>query len=768
MQESVDEIKRKLNGKRLLILGGGLWKDAIQKIAEEYNIILIATGNDHSSDIFQIAEEKYCVNSTDHDEMKRLIADKKIDGVYLGGNERVISSACVYLSELKLSCYCTKEQWDNMQDKRKFKRLCIKHGLPVVEQIQIDEQNINESIVYPVITKPTDGCGSSGFSVCHDKKELEEGFKKAKENSLAGKVIVERFVDNDSVVVFYTVSNGSIRFSGLEDKHSVKYEKQGSYVGGLFVFGSNLTSEFRLKFEDKIAVMISDIGLREGTFWIEVFYDGKNYFFNEAGYRYGGSVSPYPINYMYGINQVAIDIYYALTGQSRVDGFISIIPNKVPAKKQYAVYPIYSRAGLIKDIRGMDEIQDCSQIVAILQKKKIGDSVLESGTFSQVIALVHLVFSDKSELMTLIDWIHYKLKIIDQNGEDMICRMFDPIKAKLNIGEKKHSQEFLYLSKTDVHEIAGNNYQLAINAVRDALLMMDKGTTIQPEKSSQVFDVFYQNRINCMTSTIREAQTCGMKWVSVFPSNSEKGIANIEGFVLLSEIITGRLKCMMNATEMTSLRTAAVGALAAKHLARKDAKTVGLIGAGEEARAHFKLIKHMINGIDKCYISSRTEGRILEFIKELEADFPDVDFMNCSNHYKRAVMDADIIVTAISSQEKVLKANWIKTGALYIHVAGLEDEFDVAKKATKIICDCWNSVKHRSQTIVQMYQAGEIAEEDIYADLVEIITGRKAGREDEREFIYFNSVGLSVEDVLLCNRIYEKAVACGKGVWIEK
>ena len=330
------------------------------------------------------------------------------------------------------------------------------------------------------------------------------------------------------------------------------------------------------------------------------------------------------------------------------------------------------------------------------------------------------------------------------------------------------NSDFLYLSKKDVHDIVENNYQLILDAVRDALVMLDAGSTIQPDKSSQVFEEYYQNRINCMASTVKEVNTSGVKWVSIFPSNKEKGFPNVEGFVLLTETLTGGLKCVLNATETTSLRTAAVGALAAKYLAKKNTKTIGFIGAGEEAKAHFKIIKYEIKKIEKCFVSSRTDGRINDFINELEQEFPDVEFVNCSNNYKKAVSDADIIITAISSQEQILKASWIKDGALYIHVAGLEDEFAVAKKASKIICDCWDCVKHRAQTIVQMYQAGELTDKDIYADLVEIINGQKAGRECESEFIYFNSVGLSVEDVLLSNRIYEKALENKIGTWIKK
>ncbi|RHV38122.1 ornithine cyclodeaminase family protein [Ruminococcus sp. OM05-10BH] len=327
---------------------------------------------------------------------------------------------------------------------------------------------------------------------------------------------------------------------------------------------------------------------------------------------------------------------------------------------------------------------------------------------------------------------------------------------------------FLYLSSTEVHSVLEDDYQLVIDSVEDSLKMMYRGTTIQPDKNSQIFDENYQNRINCMAATLKDVETSGMKWVSVFPENKNRGLKNVEGFVVLSEIITGRMKCVMNATELTSLRTAGVGAVAAKYLARKNSSSIGFIGAGEEAKAHFKLIYFTNRNINRCFVSSRTCNSVKNFIEELKEIYSDVTFIDCGNDYEKAVRDADIIVTAISSQEKILKANWIKTGALYIHVAGIEDEYAVAKKASKIICDNWECVKHRSQTIVQMYREGELKDSDIYADIAEIITGNRKGRESEDEFIYFNSVGLAVEDILFSNRVYDKAIEAGIGQWIEK
>lgn len=420
-----------LQGKRLLLLGGSLWKNVIKQFAEENGIVLIATGNNMSAGIFDIAEEKYNVNSTDFSSMKELIINKHIDGVYMGGAEPVINSACCYLNELSMPCYCTKTQWDFLQNKKNFKKLCIQMGLPVVPQYEINPKDIHLEInKYPVITKPSDGSGSNGFSVCFNDEELSKGYNIAKKESTLGNVIIEKFVKNKGNVVFYTVSNGIIYFSGLSDKYPVRYEKQGSYVGGLFVYESRFTDEFRKKFEEKIQKIITYLKVKEGTFWIEVFHNDNDYYFNEVGFRYGGSVSIYPTNYFYGINQVASDIYYALTGKSKIFGHSSMIPSTVPHKKYYAIYPVHLLPGKIEHIMGGDKIKSNSCIVTLLKAKKIGDIINDTGSFNQVFSLIHFVFDDIDELKILLEFIRKSLIILDSNGNDMVNHL-------LNINDTK-------------------------------------------------------------------------------------------------------------------------------------------------------------------------------------------------------------------------------------------------------------------------------------------------------------------------------------------
>lgn len=317
------------------------------------------------------------------------------------------------------------------------------------------------------------------------------------------------------------------------------------------------------------------------------------------------------------------------------------------------------------------------------------------------------------------------------------------------------------ISQEIVAEIFCGNADGIINIIEDSFRKYLEGDIIFPDKISQIFDEQTQNRINCMPATLIKDKVCGMKWVSVFPSNAFKGVQNVTGIMLLSELETGFPIAVIDGTLSTKMRTAAVGCTAAKYLAPSKVETIGIIGAGEEARMHFTLLKHMFPTIKECRVSSLNTEIEQGFIDKFKDIVPDVKFVTCNNDSHLCASGADIIVTAISGQSPVLKAADITKGGLYIHVGGWEDEYGVAQKANKIVCDEWEVVKHRSQTLCRMYKAGLLKDEDIHANLSELIAGTKVGRENDDEFIYFNSVGLSYIDINFANYIYKEAIRRG-------
>ncbi len=323
--------------------------------------------------------------------------------------------------------------------------------------------------------------------------------------------------------------------------------------------------------------------------------------------------------------------------------------------------------------------------------------------------------------------------------------------------ENSEMYRTLLITEEEAKATFGGKEQIAIELVESALRKRAAGDVILPDKTSQIFDQRTQNRINCLPATLISDKMCGVKWISVFPENPLEGIRNVTGLVILSELTHGLTLSVMDGTYLTSIRTAAVGAVAAKYLSVPDAETIGFIGAGKEARKHLDMLKFVRPTLRKCFVSSRRGSTVESFIAEESEKHPDMQFVNCVDDYKAATESADIIITATSSQLKLLKPEYVKKGALYIHVGGLEDEYEVPKKARKIVCDEWESIKHRAQTISLMYKEGLLSDDDIYANLGEIVTGAKAGRENRDEFIYFCSVGLSFIDVMFAKYIYEEA-----------
>lgn len=405
-----------LKGKRLLVLGGTAWADILFAFAKENGISLLTTGKIPN----KIFDEYYYVDSTDHEGMKQLIKDKNVDGVYIGSNEDVIRQATQYLAELGMPCYCTLNQWDTLMNKRKFKELCEKFDIPVAPKYSWTPENPCE-IQFPVITKPVDGCASLGIKICHNENDLREGYRLAYENSHSHEVLVEKLVNNAGMDVFFQITNSEIEFCGLGDKYNVQLAEGAGYVTRARILPSIYTDEFRSRFEDKLKVMFKSIGLYQGLIWMEVFHDGDHYYFNEVGYRPNGSLTIVGIDYFYGINTVAADIYYALTGKGKAHGFSSLIlkPHET-GKKNVCEYWITCKHGTVGSIIGIDELKAHPNVLAVFPKYDVGSSIPHTNGFAQNFCVIHFAYDSEAELKAVIDYITKTVIVTDSDGVDMI------------------------------------------------------------------------------------------------------------------------------------------------------------------------------------------------------------------------------------------------------------------------------------------------------------------------------------------------------------
>lgn len=332
-----------------------------------------------------------------------------------------------------------------------------------------------------------------------------------------------------------------------------------------------------------------------------------------------------------------------------------------------------------------------------------------------------------------------------------------------------HRIEFRYLSQEDLIGAGCFDMPMCLQATEEGLVRFKEGGILFPDKIVQIFKEETQERINCLPATLLKEQICGVKWVSVFPMNpSIYGTQNLSAIIVLSKIDKGYPVCVMDGTFCSNIRVACIGATAAKHLSRENSETIGFIGAGEQAKMHLIGMKAVRPGLKVCKVGAKYDYEEKAFIDAMQPLFPDMKFIACDTNLEKAIRESDICVTAVSCQAPLLKAKWIEkdAGVFYSHIGGWEDEEANVLQADKLVCDSWNVVKHRGQTMCRCYKQGLITDEDIYGDLVDIVDGTKPGRENDREYIYFSATGLSYIDVMLANTMFEKAAAAGAGVML--
>ena len=332
----------------------------------------------------------------------------------------------------------------------------------------------------------------------------------------------------------------------------------------------------------------------------------------------------------------------------------------------------------------------------------------------------------------------------------------------------RHKISFNYLSQEDLLAAGCFDIRMAMETAEKTLSSFHEGNILFPEKIVQIFNQATQERINCLPATLLDEKICGVKWVSVFPNNPVKyDKQNLSAVFVLSEIETGFPVAVLEGTLASNMRVAAMGGIAAKHLARRDSEVIGFIGAGEQAKMHLIAMKVVLPSLKECRVSAKTAQEEDTFIEELSHLFPDMAFISARTNARKAMDGADVLVTATSAQAPLLHADWVKPGSFYSHIGGWEDEYEVALQSDKIVCDDWDTVTHRTQTLSRMYKAGLIDGHTIHADLHELVSGDKVGRENDQERTYFNAVGLAYIDVAIGLAMYNRALSAGAGTPLD-
>ena len=316
--------------------------------------------------------------------------------------------------------------------------------------------------------------------------------------------------------------------------------------------------------------------------------------------------------------------------------------------------------------------------------------------------------------------------------------------------------EILYLSLEDIQSLNIPMSQI-VGWVEEALRLKGLGKTEMPPKPGihTMPDAF----IHAMPAYLPDLKAAGMKWVSGYPDNFKKGLPYISGLLILNDPETGIPISVMDCTWITAMRTGAVTAVAAKYLARKDASVIGIIGCGVQGRSNLEALATVLQKITtvKAY-DSRPDSQ-KAYVEEMGKKF---QFKVVSvSSAKEAVTGSDVVVTAVpiaKDPQGVIEDSWLKPGALAVPVD--LDTYWKAESIRGVDKFCVDDIPQ----IMHFKSEGYLkALPRIYADLGEIVAGKKPSRQNDKERIMAMPLGLALEDMATAIHIYQMALVKGIG-----
>lgn len=324
-----------------------------------------------------------------------------------------------------------------------------------------------------------------------------------------------------------------------------------------------------------------------------------------------------------------------------------------------------------------------------------------------------------------------------------------------------NTENILYLSKSDIIKI-GLEMAEIIDIVERVFQEKAKGNVEMPPKPGihPEPDAF----IHAMPAYVPALSGAAVKWVSGYPQNPDKGLPYITGLLILNQPETGIPLSVMDATWITAMRTAAASAVAAKYLANPDPKTLAIIGCGVQGRSHTDAMSVAFPSIDAVNVYDISAENLDAFIMEMSERFSSISFRKCDSP-RDTVTDADIIVTAgpiKKTPEPGIEAGWVKPGAFASPVDF--DTYwrrDALGEFQKIITDDVPQFHYyRQNGYFGVFP-------DIYADLADIVSSKRTGRESPDERIMSMHLGLAIEDAAVAPRLYDRAVEAHIGKWLE-
>jgi alanine dehydrogenase len=280
----------------------------------------------------------------------------------------------------------------------------------------------------------------------------------------------------------------------------------------------------------------------------------------------------------------------------------------------------------------------------------------------------------------------------------------------------------------------------------------------------------YNGDIRAMPAYLERLDIAAVKVVNSHPENPKNFcMPTVSATMLLLDPKNGSLLSIMGGNNITAIRTAAAGGIAAKYLAKRDSRTAGFVGCGVQARAQLLALLTVFPNLEEIRACDVSYSAAESFASYAENKAAQARIVVVENE-AAAVKEADIVITTTPSKKPLIFESMVSEGTHFNCIgadAPLKEELDPAiLKKAKIVVDDWEQASHSGEINVP-FSKGILSQEDVWAELGDIAAGTKKGRTSNEEITVFDSTGLAIQDAATIELVYKKATSRKIGCFIE-
>jgi len=418
-----------LKGKKLIILGGNPETGVLVKTANEMGIYTVVIDPNPDAPAKQFALKHYNIDGFDIPNLVKVAKSEAVDGVLVGVADILVPPYLQLCEVLNLPCYASKGIIDAFSSKDGFIDTCKSYGIQNIPTYNLDKNFSRkdvEKIQYPVMVKPVDNGGGVGMSICHNENELRHGVEKAIHNSRAKRFIVERYMNTDDMVAYYTFQDGEIYLSAIADRITTKKQGEASPVCIASVYPSKHTVRYYDNVHPKMCELFKGLSIENGVLAIQYFVEGEQFYAYDPGFRLQGEAMHIYMDAINKFDHRKMLINFALKGSM---GIMDIDDRNdyLFGGRHACTLWVLLKDGVIKKIIGINSLKNDPSIIYIMQRFNEGDTVTKDmvGNEKQVLARIYIVCDSRGKLIQKIDEIKQGLLVTDEHGDDMIIDLLD-------------------------------------------------------------------------------------------------------------------------------------------------------------------------------------------------------------------------------------------------------------------------------------------------------------------------------------------------------